>query len=578
VTDRICTLSFDEVEISKKLCYDELADQVLGMRNTACVRSIRGIFGKWKQVIYYDWEKATKYEDVLNIIGALSNIGIDVRALVSDMGPKNTGIWSDLNLGKVKQGVINKTWFQHPVTDKKIFVFPDFPHLIKLLRTHLLDSSINLPDGKVLDKKMYMELLKVQTAEFRLTHKLTYRHVHMRGKQRQHVRSAFQTFSHRVSKSVRLLLPGHVSQANFIELVNDVSDLLNCRLAQPNYNPCKCPYGMQPDEQDHVLDTALETFRKIRIGSRKEGSYAPFQKGWIMTSLRELYADLSSEYGIQFLLTSRLNQDHLENFFSQIRGVGGFNMNPTALELKHRIKKIICCNTLTVPKTASVRRDSEDVGMVSEQLFSRLVASEQQTMEKLSTRNPSSEILTQEAIDRLTSIDWTVTLQNIAMEDLSCDERSHYGGIEYVAGFIANKFIERYPELSNVGSGEISSGFWVSFLARGVNFGLVEPSSFWYAVFMKWDELFRAVHPEETIGLFPGVVFQFKIMISTNCPDAPSDVIQYFSKMRVLMRIQHLNRRVEDAKFQLQEQRRLEFLKSRGAFLDEDDPMEERPD
>jgi hypothetical protein len=67
-------------------------------------------------------------------------------------------------------------------------------------------------------------------------------------------------------------------------------------------------------------------------------------------------------------------------------------------------------------------------------------------------------------------------------------------------------------------------------------------------------------------------------MISTNFPDAPSDVIQYFSKMRVLMRIQHLNRRVEDAKFQLQEQRRLEFLKSRGAFLDEDDPMEERPD
>jgi hypothetical protein len=108
-TERICALSFDEVEISKKYCYDDVADQVLGNKKTVCVMSIRGLFRKWKQVIYFDWEKAPTSDDILNIIWALSTIGIDVRAMVSDMGPKNTGIWSSLDLGKVKNGVINRT-------------------------------------------------------------------------------------------------------------------------------------------------------------------------------------------------------------------------------------------------------------------------------------------------------------------------------------------------------------------------------------------------------------------------------------------------------------------------------------
>jgi hypothetical protein len=62
-------------------------------------------------------------------------------------------------------------------------------------------------------------------------------------------------------------------------------------------------------------------------------------------------------------------------------------MNPTALEVKHRMKKLICSNTILVPETASVRRDSDDVGMIGSQLFSKLISAEQQTMEHLSTRN-----------------------------------------------------------------------------------------------------------------------------------------------------------------------------------------------
>jgi hypothetical protein len=164
--------------------------------------TIRGFFGKWKQIIHFDWEKQPSYYDVLNIIGELSHIGLDVRAFVSDMGPKNQGLWKEMDVGKVKNGEINKTWFLHPVSDKRVFVFPDFPHLLKLLRNHLFDSGMYFPDGEILNKELYEDLLKinpVQENEFSMIPKFTHKHIYMKGQQRQNVRTAFQTFSNRIS-------------------------------------------------------------------------------------------------------------------------------------------------------------------------------------------------------------------------------------------------------------------------------------------------------------------------------------------------------------------------------------------
>jgi hypothetical protein len=114
---------------------------------------------------------------------------------------------------------------------------------------------------------------------------------------------------------------------------------------------------MRIQEQNKLLDEAFHAFSEIKIGPRRRRTYAPFQKGWLMNiiSLRGLYLDMKAELGIQYIIPSHLNQDHLENIFSQIRGLGGFNNNPTALEFRHRIKKLICSKALLVPESASVR-------------------------------------------------------------------------------------------------------------------------------------------------------------------------------------------------------------------------------
>ena len=67
----------------------------------------------------------------------------------------------------------------------------------------------------------------------------------------------------------------------------------------------------------------------------------PFQKG-ILVSIKstvDLYKEVKDE-GLPYLLMSRMNQDALENVFSQLRGMGGSNTHPSAVEFINRLRKL----------------------------------------------------------------------------------------------------------------------------------------------------------------------------------------------------------------------------------------------
>lgn len=68
------------------------------------------------------------------IINQLYNVGFNVIAIVSDMGPSNIGLWKTLNIS------MNNTSFKHNITNHNIYVFADVPHLLKLARNHLVDK------------------------------------------------------------------------------------------------------------------------------------------------------------------------------------------------------------------------------------------------------------------------------------------------------------------------------------------------------------------------------------------------------------------------------------------------------
>ena len=88
---------------------------------------------------------------------------------------------------------------------------------------------------------------------------------------------------------------------------------------------------MGNDAHDHfAILNKMEAFMKSFALFNKDGSLKETELPWehgIMCSIhstRKLYNDLVANGDFDFLLTSRLNQDCLENFFSGLRGMFDF--------------------------------------------------------------------------------------------------------------------------------------------------------------------------------------------------------------------------------------------------------------
>lgn len=85
---------------------------------------------------------------------------------------------------------------------------------------------------------------------------------------------------------------------------------------------CKQIYKKKPyantSEQNNILDQIVSTVR-IMICTGKTVMQT-FQKGICIstTAVKHLFQDLKNKYGIKYLLTHRLNEDVLENSFSQV--------------------------------------------------------------------------------------------------------------------------------------------------------------------------------------------------------------------------------------------------------------------
>ena len=89
--------------------------------------------------------------------------------------------------------------------------------------------------------------------------------------------------------------------------------------------------------------TSFVNFRTGNLTKKK------FQTGIIVSvkATLALYNELKSE-DLDFFLTSRVNQDALENVFSQVRLMGGSNSHPTAVECTNRIRKLCLVKHMNV--------------------------------------------------------------------------------------------------------------------------------------------------------------------------------------------------------------------------------------
>ncbi|KAH8346927.1 hypothetical protein KR059_002985, partial [Drosophila kikkawai] len=339
--DKLCVLCFDEMKVAAAYEYDSSADVVLEPSNYVQVAIVRGLKKSWKQPVFFDFNAPMNVATLHSILEKLHKKGFPVVAIVSDLGPGNQSLWRQLGISETK------TWFSHPAdAHLKVFVFSDTPHLVKLIRNHYIGSGLNI-NGKKLTKATIQQTIRYcGQSDVSILFKVTDSHINVQSLAKQKVKLATQLFSHTTASCIkRCYALGNVIEnpcetADFFDLVNDWFDVFNTKISTANSIETTQPYGKQLKIQQGILVEMSKIMDNTDlVGKRK----LPFQKGILVSnvSLDGLHSYLAEKYGLEYILTSRLNQDILENFFGAMRSKGGLYDHPTPLQFKYRLRKYI---------------------------------------------------------------------------------------------------------------------------------------------------------------------------------------------------------------------------------------------
>lgn len=340
-----CVLCFDEICIKSNLYYNKGTDEIIGFDNNengdtekdkskikganhVLVLMARGIAMSWKQPLAYFFAKNTYNEE------DFKNVLFDCIRKLRDIGATTHGIMgknfysphekSVKDLAK-KLGIsTEKTYFI--VDDQKIFYFFDSPHLIKATRNNLMAYDFKMNDETASWRYIVQFYEEDQKQDFRLAPKLTPKHIKPTNFEKMKVKYATQILSSTLAAALNTYIQsGKIPKearptVDLITKFNNLFDVLNS--SSPNSPKQYCVPYSGSDFQKKFLKEMLEYIKTIKIFNRHGDEITDtfsFLKCWQITinSLIGLY-DILKEKEFKFILTRRINQDPLENFFGKL--------------------------------------------------------------------------------------------------------------------------------------------------------------------------------------------------------------------------------------------------------------------
>lgn len=179
-----------------------LSETLLPPSNYVQVITVNGLFVKYRQPVYYDFDKNLTKDILYPILEEMHKIHFDIQSSIVE------------GIGCSPE----KPFFRNPFSGGIIFVFADVPHLLKLIRNHFLDDGFII-NGKVITKQPLIELLeKNKDKDLKIAPKLTSDHLTVKNASRQMVKRAAQLFSHTNSTALtRMGSTGMVGSENWLE-------------------------------------------------------------------------------------------------------------------------------------------------------------------------------------------------------------------------------------------------------------------------------------------------------------------------------------------------------------------------
>ncbi|BFF90413.1 uncharacterized protein DMAD_08942 [Drosophila madeirensis] len=340
--DKLCVLSFDEMKVAAAFEHDSSADVDYEPSTYVQLAIARGLNKSWEQPVFFDFSTLMDADTLHSIINKLHKRGYPVVAIVSDLGAGNQTLWTELGISE------RKNWFTHPADeDLKIFVFSDSPHLIKLVRDQYVESGLII-NGKRLTKSTVQQTIShCAKPDVSMSFNITDNHLNIEPLAKQNIKLATQLFSNTTGSFIRRCnalgynVQNASETADLFKIINDWFAVFNSKSSTSNSIEPTQPYGKQIDIQRGILAKMSEIMSSeiLGVGAHR----LPFQKGIIVNnaSLEGLYCYLSEKYEMQYIFTSRLSQDIVENFFIAMRPKGEQFEHPTPLQFKFMLRKYI---------------------------------------------------------------------------------------------------------------------------------------------------------------------------------------------------------------------------------------------
>eukprot|EP00102_Acyrthosiphon_pisum_P018823 XP_016656033.1 PREDICTED: uncharacterized protein LOC107882178 [Acyrthosiphon pisum] len=253
---------------------------------------------------------------------------------------------------------------------------------------------------------------------------------------------------------------------------------------------------MDLENQIKLLKTMDHFILEMRVVGHK--TLLPFQKGILYSnqSLRNLLIDLKLKYpDISYIITRRLNQDILENLYTYLKAMSGANTHLSPLGFKH------CLKWYLLDKHASIAlyRNTEDtIGerLIDTECLSASIVKESEILQThLDNDHMSTEELSYSAADNhFLVLEEDKDFSELFKTESASSRTVEHEALEYVVGYVARRFVHKYPDLGNETSVSLDSSIstsWTQHITRG---HLITPSDTLMRVAKVMNKYFEEMH------------------------------------------------------------------------------------
>ena len=235
---------------------------------------------------------------------------------------------------------------------------------MKNVRNNLLKRDF-LIEGKRISWKWIKDFFDSDSQKaIRMAPRLTKKHLEVPPFSAMRVNLAAQVLSHTVAAGICTYVDlgkmhdEGMHTAEFVKLIDGLFDIFNSR-NRLDIKILRRPISDRSNSSHWPhLEKCMAQLKALNVvGSRS----LPCISGWMMTinALKMLWSMLKGDYQFQFLCTSRLNQDALENLFSIIRGKGGHRDNPDPVHFQAAFKQVVVQNMFVPAPSANCKEDDD---------------------------------------------------------------------------------------------------------------------------------------------------------------------------------------------------------------------------